>query len=132
MKSEHPDKFPVLDLIAMFRFKSPGSISFDLGTRSDTLVSDEGVSFPVGPGGVFKVAGSVDVHYPCEDHIKVRMCVPLPARYHQWERMNALVERMLAVLTIPADETYEAHFVSADRHASIEQPVDRHGMTDRI
>ena len=34
---ENGDRFPVLDLIASFQFKSPGSVSFDLGTESDTL-----------------------------------------------------------------------------------------------
>lgn len=133
MKSKHPDNFPVLDLIAKFRFKSPGSISFGLGTESDTLdFPDEGISFSVGRGGVFNVVGSVDVHYPCEGHIKVRMCALLPARYHHWEQMKEFIERVFAVLAIPADETYEAEFVSVDRHTCIEQPVDRHGMTDRI
>jgi hypothetical protein len=34
---EHGDRFPVLDLVTAFRFKSPGSVSFDLGTEGDTL-----------------------------------------------------------------------------------------------
>jgi hypothetical protein len=63
---EHGDRFLVLDLTASFSFKSPGSISFDLGTLSD---------------GMFSVIGWVDVHHPCEGHIKAKFRVLLPARY---------------------------------------------------
>ncbi len=130
---EPGDRFPVLDLIASFRFKSPGSVSFDLGTEGDTLdFPSDGVSIPVGPRGVFNVIGWVDVHHPCEGHIKARLRVLLPARYHQWEQMKELVGRMFSALGIPADETYEADFVSADRQTGIEQATDRNGLTDRL
>jgi hypothetical protein len=128
---KHGDRFPVLDLLARFAFKSPGSISFHLGTESDTL-SLGGETIAVHPGCVFNVIGWVDVHHPCEGHIKARLRVLLPARYHGWEQMRLLVEQVFSALGIPADETYEAHFVSADRQTGLEQATDRDGKTDRL
>ncbi|HEV3080805.1 MAG TPA: hypothetical protein VGY66_13535 [Gemmataceae bacterium] len=114
---EQGDRFPILDLVASFAFKSPGSVSFELGSESD---------------GIFDVIGCVDVHHPCEGHIKAQLRVLLPARYHSWEQMRELVERVLSALGIPADETYEASFVSADQQTGIVQATDREGMTDRL
>src|SRR4029079_11451438 len=94
---EHGDRFTVLDLLASFAFKSSGSVSFDLGTDC----------------GVFKLVGWVDVHHPCEGHIKARFRVLLPARYHGPEQMRDFVQQMFSALGIPADETYEVEFVSA-------------------
>lgn len=130
---KHGDRFPILDLIALFNFKSPGSISFDLATDSDTLdfPSDE-VSLPVEPGYVFNVIGRVDVHHPCEGHIKAQIRVLIPAQYHRPEQMKELVQQMLAALGIPADETFEASFAWAEQQTGIVQSTDRDGMTDRL
>src|SRR5580765_3676013 len=101
---EHGDRIAVLDLLASFAFKSPCSVSFDLGTDG---------------GGVFNVVGWVDVHHPCEGHIKARFRVLLPARYHAWAQMRDFVQQMFTALGIPTDETYEAEFVSADHRTQI-------------
>ena len=114
---EHGDRFAVLDLLASFAFKSSGSVSFDLGTEG---------------GGVFNVVGWVDVHHPCEGHIKARFRVLLPARYHALEQMPDFVQQMFSALGIPPDETYEAEFVSAHHRTGIEQVTDRDGGTDRL
>jgi hypothetical protein len=130
---EEGDCFPVLDLIALFRFKTASSVSFHLGTQSGTLYyPPDGVAVPFGPGEVFNVIGWVDVHHPCDDHIKARLRVLLPARYHDWKQMKQLVETMFSALGIPADQTYEASFVSADQETGIERATDRDGMTDRL
>lgn len=131
--NEHGDGFLVLDMIASFRFKSAGSVSFALGTYGDVLnFPAEGVSIHIGPGGVFNGIGWLDLHYPCEGHIKAIFRVLLPARYHSWEQMHELVERVFSVLGIAADETYEASFVSAEQETGIVQAKDRDGMTDRF
>lgn len=114
---EHGDRLAVLDLVASFAFKSPGSVSFDLGTEE---------------GGGFKVVGWVDVHHPCEGHLKARFRVVLPVRYHAPEPMQGFVRTMFSALGIPADETYEAEFVCAQHRTRIEQATDRDGGTDRI
>ena len=129
---QHGDRFPVLDLLASCAFKSPGSVSFDLGTMGDTLFPSDSEPISVSPGIVFNIICLVDVHHPCEGHIQAGFRVLLPARYHTWERMRDFVQQMFSALGIPADETYEALFVSAEHQAAIEQATDRNGMTDRI
>ena len=91
---------------------------------------EPGRNAPLAPAGCSM--SSVDVHHPCEGHIKARLRVLLPARYHGWEKMRELVERMFAALGIPADETYEASFASAEQQTGIEQATDRDGLTDRL
>jgi hypothetical protein len=130
---EHGDQFPVLDSVAAFRFKSPGSIAFDLGTEADTPTLPAGSgALPAGAPRVFRAVGWADIHHPCEGHIRVRLRVCLPVRYHEPEQMRELVRSMFSALGIPADETYEAFFVSADRQTRIEQATDRDGGTDRL
>jgi hypothetical protein len=130
--------FRVLDLSARFAFRSATSISFDLGRYSDTLRLPSGGPFGgdfvmnVGTGGVFKVAGRVDVHHPCEGHIKAQLLVVLPAEYHPFERMQEFVGAMFEVLGIPPDETFEALFVSPEQQTLYENATDREGMSDRM
>jgi hypothetical protein len=88
--------------------------------------------FVVGPGLVFHVVGWADVHHPCAGHIRTQVRVCLPEEYLQWETMRDLVAQLFAEVGVPADETYEAHFVAASKRSSIEQATDRDGMTDRL
>jgi hypothetical protein len=113
----HPNgpKFAVLDLLASFEFKTATSVGFHLG-RS------------VPPA--FFVVGLLEVHHPCEGHVKARLTVVLPEGYHPWERMRDLVQQAFAELGIPADETYEAHFVAPGRQSALLQHTDRDGVTD--
>jgi hypothetical protein len=131
------DRFPVLDVFATFAFKTGTSVSFELGRFSDTLRLPGGAfgddfSFKVGMCGVFRIVGRVDVHHPCEGHIKAQLHVVLPAEYHETERMERLVAEIFAALAIPADETFEALFVSPSQQTSCENATDREGMSDRI
>jgi hypothetical protein len=126
-------EFSLLDLIAKLEFKSESSLSFKLGTKGDTLLLP-GMEEPwvTGPGIIFTLIGWVDIHYPCEEHVKAQLRICLPDKYHEHERMRDLVQQLFERLGIPADETYEAHFVAASRQTGIEQLRDRHGMTDRL
>jgi hypothetical protein len=130
--------FQVLDLNAEFAFRSQTSISFNLGRYSDTLTLPGGgllandFVLPVGLGGVFNVVGRVDVHHPCEGHIKAQLRTVLPSDYQQFERMRDFVAILFRALAIPPDETFEAHFVSAEQQTLYENATDRDGMTDRI
>src|SRR5262245_22660492 len=92
------DEFPILDLLARLAFKTDSSISFMLGQLGDTLNFADGESFEVGPGGVFKEIGGLDVHYPCEGHIKVQLRVVLPTKYHACDQMCKLVEEIFFAL----------------------------------
>jgi hypothetical protein len=127
------DEFPLLDLVASLEFKSASSLSFRLGTKGNTLkLPDMDEPWVVGPGLIFTVIGWLDVHYPCDGHIKAHLRVCLPERYHEWQQMRELVNQVFEELGIPADETYEADFVAASRQTGIEQATDRDGMTDRL
>ena len=135
---ERDSGFPVLDLSARFAFRSATSISFDLGRYSDTLrLPGSGLLggdfvMKVGPGGVFKVAGRVDVHHPCDGHIKAQLHVVLPAEYHTWERMGEFIRGVFEALGISPDETYEALFVGPEQQTVCEHATDREGMSDRM
>ena len=126
-------EFVLLDLVAQLEFQSASSLSFHLGTKGDTLhLPDREEPWVMGPGMVFTVIGWVDVHHPCEGHIKTQLRICLPEKYHEPERMRGLVHQLFEQLGIPADETYEALFVAASRQTGIEQARDRNGMTDRL
>jgi hypothetical protein len=130
--------FRVLDLSARFAFRSATSISFDLGRYSDTLRLPGGGPFGgdfvmnVGPGGVFKVTGRIDVHHPCEGHIKAQLLVVLPAEYHPFERVQEFVATIFEALGIPPDETFEALLVSPVQQMVYENATDREGRSDRM
>jgi hypothetical protein len=131
-------EFQVLDLTARFAFKSETSISFDLGRYSDTLTLPSGdlsngdFVLNVGPGGVFVVTGRLDVHHPCEGHIKTQLRTVLPAEYHRFDQMKEFVATVFEALGIPSDETFESLFVSSEKQTGYENATDRDGMSDRI
>ncbi len=104
--SSHEDEFPVLDLVAMYAFKTRASLSFHLGEYLEELVfAGEGSMHGIRH---FNVLGWVDVHHPCYHHIKTQLICSLPAAYHASDKRKAIVDTVLAALGIPADETYEA------------------------
>jgi hypothetical protein len=83
----------------------------------------------------FHVVGWVDLHYPCDGHIKAQVRIGLPpqrAAALEWTDMRDAVEAIFAALGVPHDETYEAHFCGAEHQKSTAQPRDRHGMSDRL
>jgi hypothetical protein len=113
----HPNgpKFAVLGLLAGFEFKTATGVGFHLGHSR--------------PPGFF-VVGLLEVHHPCEGHVKARLTVVLPEEYRAWERMRDLVQQVFAELSIPADETYEARFVAPGRQSGLLQHTDRNRVTD--
>jgi hypothetical protein len=135
--------FNVLDLRAELQFASPGSASFDLGTDGPLRLSAsadpdmdvlnrivDDLNIPA-----FHIVGWLDVHHPCDGHIKARLRVNLPAEYGRrltHEARLSVVRDVFAAVGIPQDETYEASFFSGDDEMRIDQPVDRHGVSDRI
>ena len=125
------DEFRLLDLTASFAFKTPSSVSFDLGKYGDVLNLSDG-PIAIGPRSVFNVIGHVDVHYPCEGHIKAQVRFLLPLEYQDDDRMVRLVEQLFADLEIPGDETFEACFLPYGQTASLVQDTDRDGVSDSI
>ena len=130
--------FRVFDLSARFAFRSATSVSFGLGRYGNILTlpgggfHGEDFVMKVGAGGVFNVVGRVDIHHPCEGHIKTQLQVVLPAEYHPFERMQEFVATVFEALGIPSDETFEALFVSPEQQTGYENATDREGMSDRM
>jgi hypothetical protein len=114
---EDRDEIRLLDLAALFTFKSDSSISFKLGRYADSM---------------FWSVGFVDVHYPCEGHIKAHLRVLIQKGSVSHEQRVVLVKQMFDALGIPKDEAYEATFIVEDVWTELHQPVNREGMTDRL
>ncbi len=117
--SNDNDAFCLFGVTARVAFKSQSSISFDLGRWSRTRLT-------------FTHIGWIDVHHPCEGHIKTQLRIRIPAPYHVFEQMKLIIDLTLGALAIPLDETYEAVFISGDRETGIEQATNREGITDRL
>ena len=124
-------EFPLLELTARFAFKTRSSVSFDLGMYVDVLELSDG-PIDLGPGAVFKVIGHVDVHHPCDDHIKAHVRFVLPAEYQMHEKTKQLVEQLFCALGIAGDETFEANFLTAGTTPSLVRDVDRDGFSPWI
>lgn len=113
------DAFTLLGLTARVAFKSPSSVSFDLGRWSHSRFS-------------FTHAGWIDVHHPCNGHIKTQLRINIPVKYQVFDQMKSIIHLAFNALAIPLDETYEALFFASDRQTSIEEATNREGMTDRL
>ncbi len=134
--SNDNDGFDILDLQARFVFKTDTSISFDIGRWSNTL------RIPRAVGGgerglvqdtpfVFNVIGWIDVHHPCDGHIRTYLRIRMPEEYHALERVKSIVATIFKALDIPLDETYEATAFDSDNVIAVVQPKDRNGMTEQ-
>ncbi|MBZ0166754.1 MAG: hypothetical protein K8I00_08090 [Candidatus Omnitrophica bacterium] len=106
--------FDVLDLTARYEFKTASSIGFGLFNLS----ADQRTLTEV---------GKINVHYPCDGHIKTRLFVSVPERHHQHEHLKEIVDRTFAALQIPADETFEADFTAPGQCIKIIHHIDRKG-----
>jgi hypothetical protein len=89
------DIFNLLDLTARFKFKTASSVSFSLERYSKSLCPTRQV-------------GWIDVHYPCENHVKLQIRISLPSEYHNPQKLKTIIAEVFAATEIPADETYEA------------------------
>ncbi len=117
--------FDILDFKAQLDFFSQSSVGFHLGRSETTTI--RGVV--LGPN--FHVFGSLDVHYPCADHIKVRMRACLPQQHYQsQEQRLQIISAVFKALGIAEDETYELHFLHPSAQVAMTQPRDREGNTD--
>jgi hypothetical protein len=125
---KHDDEFPVLDLVARFKFKSATSISFELGktvTRDSPRppeMGDEPWGWLLEGGPVFFVFGWLDAHHPCDGYHRLQLRVGLPERYVSWESMRDLVPQVLAALGLPADESYHVSLNGVSQATATEWP----------
>ena len=111
--------FRMLDITVWPAFSSHSSRSFRLERNSNSLCPT-------------RQLGWIDLHHPCDGHIKTQIRVCLPQEYHEFEKMREIVRLVLEQTGIAADETYEARFVSVDAATELVQSRDRHGYSDRI
>jgi hypothetical protein len=81
---------------------------------------------------VGKRSGWVDVHFPCDGHIRVRIRGALPDEYLEPSRIRTLVSALLDQLKIQRDETCEATFFKPTKIIEMGKSVNRDGMSDRI
>ena len=109
----------VLDVTARLEFSTPSSKSFALERYSKSLCPT-------------RQLGWIEIHHPCEGHIKAHIRVLLPEDYHQPEKMKQIIEALFAHVGVPVDETYEAHFVSPAAQTVISRRMDRNGCVDAI
>ncbi len=126
------DEFAVLDLVAEFQFKTASSLSFQLGTKSDTLqLSGMDEPWVLGAGRVFSVIGWIDAHHPCEGLHRLQLRVGLPDRYVCWESMRDLVPQVKAALGLSPDESYHILLVGLSQQTSTEEPQSGFVSTTR-
>jgi hypothetical protein len=77
-------------------------------------------------------SGWLDVHFPCEGHVKVRIRGALPEDYLEASKIQRFVADILGQLRIQPDETYEATFFKPTKVIQMGKSVNREGVTDRI
>jgi hypothetical protein len=110
-------EFPILDLTAQFEWKSASSLSFQLGTK------DAPIKLPDAPPDFelrgFVVIGWLDIHHPCEGYQRLRVRVGLPDRYVNWESMRDIVRQVIAVLELPAGESYHISLAGLSQQTSM-------------
>jgi hypothetical protein len=130
------DEFSLIDdLVALFSFKTDASISFLVGRWSNVLrlpIDREGgeeVLLSSGHKSVFNCVGWLDVHHPCQAHVKTQLRIKIPQQHHHFEAMRTIVQTTLSRLGIPLDETYEAAFFDAENTSGLLQTTDRDGMS---
>jgi len=110
-------------LVARFRIRTASSVSFDLGTKGDTLhLPGRRGPRVVGPGRVFDIVGWLDAHHPCEGFHRLLLRIGLPEPYVCWESMRDLVPQVKAALGLPAADSYRVSLVSLSRMTSTEEP----------
>jgi hypothetical protein len=113
------DTFTVLDLTARLSFKTESSLSFAFVRSSKSLLPTRHI-------------GWIDLHYPCDGHIKLQIRISLPAEYHAPERFSAIVAGMITALEIPPDETYEARLFAESAPLEMSHTTNRESVTDRF
>ena len=108
--------FEALDLRVRFRFKSPSSIGFRLSTKQ----------------AAYTVIGEMQVHHPCEGHIKARVYIQLPNEYNDYKKLVPILEATFRELEIPLDETYELFFGNSEDGLIVGQTRNRKGIDNGI
>jgi hypothetical protein len=105
--------FDALDLRVRFEFKTPSSIGFKLSTQR----------------AEHTIIGEMQIHHPCEGHIKARVYIQLLSEYKDCKKLMPILEATFQELEIPLDETWELHYDNSKDGLLTDQPRNREGFT---
>jgi hypothetical protein len=111
------------------RNDKPISLTIAKLTFTSSFSTETSISFNV-VSGLFR--GWVDVHHPCQGHIKLQFRGALPEEYLVASKIKEVVSAIQDLLEIPVDETFEALFFKPAKIARISKSTDREGKSDRI
>jgi len=109
-------------------FQTMGSVSFALQRAASQGIPGLGTT------AVLIEEGWIDVHYPCDGHIKARIRIVFLNQQMSSFRESDLfgeIKALFEQLGIPCDETYEVDFIEVKRNMRAVNPKDRHGQQDR-
>ena len=90
------DGFPILDFVAQFVAKTDTSVSFHLGRWGNTLDFADSPPMQLNSPSVFTVFGWIDVHHPCQGHIRLGF---VPSFRTTWWLLNPNVKLSTPYLT---------------------------------
>jgi hypothetical protein len=76
--------------------------------------------------------GWIDLHYPCEGHIKLQIRGSLAEDCLNPLVIQTLLPMIIKETGIDPATTYSAIFFKSSKEMHITQAVDENGMTDRI
>jgi hypothetical protein len=126
------DNFTLLGLTVRLRHRTRDSRVYDVGKCSRVLDFDDGTSFDTRrQDGVFEVFGRMQVHYPCDGHVKAVISVDLPKEHcGDAAKCARAVAEILRCLRIPKDETYAISLREPAPSVGVENHVNRQGWTD--
>jgi hypothetical protein len=132
---KHGDEFPILDLVAQFRFRTASSLSFDLGK----LFGPEDPRPPEMDEELWEflhedvriIIAWLDAHHPCEGFHRLQLRVGLPERYICWESLRDLAVEAKAALGLPVDEPYYVELAGLSRRVVTEDPQSGFVSTTR-
>jgi hypothetical protein len=112
-------RITILDFVAELAFHTASSASYKCERHAASLCANRQI-------------GWVDVHWPCEDHISVRLKIAMPEEYHFPEKLEAIRRCMFRGPGIPEGETWEVECFDRQSIVGMDQPVNRGGFTDRM
>jgi hypothetical protein len=111
------DAFQLFDMACKLAFYTDSSAVFDVGRVEDHHTFRGGTTQP---GSIFKVVGFIEVHHPCNHHVKAHIRCSIPQTYlADHANMNIAVLEIFEALGIPSDETYVAQFITAESQGGV-------------
>jgi hypothetical protein len=116
------DAFHLFDMECKLAFHTDSSAVFDIGRAEDHHTFRGGRTQP---GSIFKVVGFVEVHHPCDNHVKAHIRCSIPQTYlADRANMNVAVLEIFEALEIPSDETYVAQFITTESQGGVSNRRD--------